>query len=266
MDVFYLSPASGTQLKVVKTLKYPYVLVNFMTRLSKYIRRYAHGATLFVDSGGFPSSFIHNGYNRSDAEYLFFVKKVKAKFFALRDYPCEPQLLKKHGVTVRDQIHRTLDHHIKLLELFERQDINSQPIPVIQGWEVEDYLYCIDMYEEHGLIFDYMAVGSTCRRQAVKETQQVILAVRDELPNIKLHAFGVKLSVLNNKAVWDALYSADSSAWDYWARFEKRPFPLFERSLARVKEYLARIEEFRRVFECQSTLADTTKARKKTKV
>ena len=252
MKVFFLSPASGTQIKVVSELRYPYILINFMTKNSKYV---PSAEVLFVDSGGFPSSFLYNGYNRSDLEYLHFVRKTKADLFALRDYPCEPQILQKYNVTVKDQIHRTLEHHIKLLELSERLEIKAKPIPVIQGWKIPDYLYCIDLFKEHGLITDYMAIGSTCRRTAVKETRNVILAVREELPNsIKLHAFGVKLSVLNNKAVWDALYSADSSAWDFWARFEKRPLDTFNKSLETCRKYLEKIERLRRFFENQKVL------------
>jgi len=225
MKIFYLSPASGAQFSVVFKLKYPYVLVNFMTKLRDYakqVRQYCK--VLMIDSGGFPLSFIHNGYNIPDYKYLAFVKTVKADYFVLRDYPCEPQILRKYNVTAKDQIHRTLDHHLKLLEFYERSNVVAIPIPVIQGWEIDDYLYCIDLYKEHGLIggkFNYVAIGTTCRRRQVKITQRIILTVRSELPNkIKLHAFGVKLSVLNNKAVWDALYSTDSSAWDYKSYFQ----------------------------------------------
>jgi len=226
MQVFYLSPASGSQFKAVIKLKYPYVLINYMTKLSKHfakiVRQFCR--ILLIDSGGFPSSFIYNGYKDSDERYLAFVKSVKADYFVLRDYPCEPQILKKFNTSVRDQIHKTLEHHIKLLDLFERSNLNAQPIPVIQGWKIEDYLYCLDLFDEYGLLgkFDYIAIGSTCRRHQVKYTQRIILTIRKELPKRKrLHAFGVKLSVLRNKAVWDSLYSVDSSAWDYPSRFKQ---------------------------------------------
>jgi len=252
VEIFFLSPASGTQIKVVSELRYPYILINFMTKNSKYV---PSAEILFVDSGGFPSSFLYNGYNRTDLEYLHFVRKTKANLFALRDYPCEPQILQKYNVTAKDQIHRTLEHHIKLLELSERLEVKAKPIPVIQGWELEDYYYCIDLFREHGLITDYMAIGSLCRRNATKQIQQIIIKVRQELPAwVKLHAFGVKLSALKNIVVWRALHSCDSSAWDFWARFEKRPLDTFEKSLETCRKYLEKIECLRRFFECQQTL------------
>ena len=262
LKIFYLSPASGTQCRVCRVLRYPYILVNFMTKNSSYYAKTARtfANILLIDSGGFPSSFIHNGYDRSDLEYLHFVRKVRADYFVLRDYPCEPQILQKYSVTAKDQIHRTLEHHLELLELYERLEIKAQPIPVIQGWEIDDYIYCIDLFKEHGLIdrFDYIAIGSTCRRYQVKTTQQIILTVREELPSrIKLHAFGVKLSVLDNKAVWDALYSADSSAWDFIARWKSLrtsdDTSLLSYNLA--LNYLAKIENLRRIFSSQLVLS-----------
>ncbi len=259
MKIFYFSPASGTQCRVCQMLNYPYILLNFMTKNSSYYARTARSFAkiLLIDSGGFPSSFIHNGYNRLDHEYLHFVRKVRAGYFVLRDYPCEPQILKKFNVTAKDQIHRTLEHHLKLLELSECMGIKAKPIPVIQGWEIDDYLYCIELFREHGLIRDYIAIGSTCRRHQVKTTQQIILTVRSELPGkVKLHAFGVKLSVLDDKAVWDALYSADTSAWDFIARWKnlKTSDNTFQLSYNLALDYLAKIEMLRRKFENQAVL------------
>jgi len=261
MEIFYLDIASGSQCKVCQMLKYPYILINFMTKNSSYYAKIARtfARILLIDSGGFPSSFIHNGYNRSDHEYLYFVRKVRADYFVLRDYPCEPQILQKFNITAKDQIHRTLEHHIKLLELYEQLEIKAQPIPVIQGWEIQDYLYCIDLFKEHGLInrFNYIAIGSTCRRHQVKTTQQIILTVREELPSrIKLHAFGVKLSVLNNKAVWDSLYSADSSAWNFIARWKslRTSNNTLQLSYNMAKDYLIKIEKLKKIMNSQLSL------------
>ncbi len=256
VKIFYLSIASGTQKRTAEALGYPYILVNFMTKSNNPP---SCSKILFVDSGGFPSSFIHNGYNKSDSEYLHFVKKTKATYFALRDYPCEPQILQKYNVTVRDQILRTVEHHIKLLDLLSNYDLSAKPIPVIQGWEIEEYLFCLDEFREHGLISEYMAIGSLCRRNATTQIRKIILTVRDELKDsIKLHGFGVKLSALKNKAVWDALYSVDSAAWDFdarWHRYRKKVnASAFEASLMLAKNYINKIENLKRKYEGQKTL------------
>lgn len=259
VKIFYLAIASGTQRKVAETLQYPYILVNFMTKTNKPP---STCKVLFIDSGGFPSSFIHNGYNKSDDEYLHFVKKTNADFFALRDYPCEPQILKKYDVTAKDQILRTVNHHIKLLDLIEDFDISAKPVPVIQGWEIDDYLFCIDIFREHGLIengFDYVAIGSLCRRHAIHQIRKIILTVRNELrSSIKLHCFGTKISVLKDLAVWRAVYSVDSGAWDFDARWKRYKNKIgkstFDASLMLAKEYLSKIEKMKRKFECQTVL------------
>lgn len=259
--IFFMSVASGTQKRVVEALNYPYVLVNFMTKCNNPP---TCSKTLFVDSGGFPSSFLYNGYNRSDDEYLYFVKKSNAAYFALRDYPCEPQILKKYDVTAKDQILRTVNHHIKLLDLIEDFDISAKPVPVIQGWEIDDYLFCIDIFREHGLIengFDYVAIGSLCRRHAIHQIRKIILTVRNELrSSIKLHCFGTKISVLKDLAVWRAVYSVDSGAWDFDARWKRYRNQInkstFETSLILAKRYLDKIERLKKKFEGQKKLYD----------
>jgi len=258
VEVFFLSVASGTQKKTAEALNYPHILVNFMTKSNTPPRC----ETLFVDSGGFPSSFIYNGYNKTDLEYLHFVKKTKATFFALRDYPCEPQILQKHNTTAKNQILRTVEHHIKLLDLLDYYDLSAKPIPVIQGWEIGDYLFCIDLFREHGLIgngFDYIAIGSLCRRNATTQIRKIILTVRQELKDsVKLHCFGTKISVLKDLAVWRAVYSVDSAAWDFdarWQRYRKKiNASAFEASLILAERYLEKIERLRRRFESQKVL------------
>ena len=261
MRVFYAGIASGSQCKTIARLRYPFILVNYMSKNSYYYatrcRKFAK--ILFIDSGGFPSSFIYNGYNTSDEDYLRFVSQVYADYFALRDYPCEPQILKKFGVTVKDQILRTLDNHLSLLELYENNCVKAKPIPVIQGWKIEDYLHCLDLFQEHGLLkFDYIAIGSTCRRHEVAYTRKIIFAIRDVLPKkIKLHAFGVKISVLDDKAIWDSLYSVDSTAWDFIARW-KNLKKKSKTSECMAKDYFYRVRELSRKHEQQTNLLNYT--------
>jgi len=220
MKKFYFSLAAGSQRKTARILNYPNILINFMSRansLPKYNYQF-----LFIDSGGFYSSMRSGKYTKPDREYLEFIEKVQPEFFALRDYPCEPQLLKKHDLTAKQNIQRTVDNHIVLMDLLPEYQIISQPVPVIQGWQKEDYLDCIDAFNDAGLMSDYMAIGSVCRRTAVDNIHKIIVAIRDAIPSwIKLHGFGVKLTALSDLAIWNALYSVDSGAWDYTARWNK---------------------------------------------
>jgi hypothetical protein len=245
MMLFYLSVASGTQRKVAEHLKYPHILINYMTKSNTPPKC---ARTLFVDSGGFPSSYIHNGYSKTDEEYLRFVMKHRADYYALRDYPCEPQILRRHGVTVRQQIERTLTHHLKLLDMHEKMSVHAVPVPVIQGWRMSDYTECIDLFREHGLLAEYMAVGSLCRRHQVKKIRRIILSVRKELPSwVRLHAFGTKISVLKNQDVANAIYSVDSSAAEFSARL--RRFRLAQHSGDIPSTFDISLEETRRYLQ-----------------
>ena len=50
----------------------------------------------------------------------------------------------------------------------------------------------------------------------------VLLAIKRERPDLRLHGFGVKISSLALQLVRDLLFSADSMAWSFAARMEGR--------------------------------------------
>ena len=61
-----------------------------------------------------------------------------------------------------------------------------------------------------------MGIGSVCRRNADSDIIEIIKTIKKELPDhIKLHAFGVKISILKNKEIFDALDSIDTFAWNW---------------------------------------------------
>jgi hypothetical protein len=162
----------------------------------------------FIDSGGYQFINKYGEYPFSPQEYVEYVDKLSPDMFAVMDHPCEKQVLDKHNVTVKEQIHRTIDNHINILEL----EPKTKLIPVIQGWKPEDYIYCIDVMKEHDLLSDYVAVGSLCTRKKI-----VTPVLKNILPNLpkgtKIHGFGLKISNLKDKFVFDSLYSSDSMAW-----------------------------------------------------
>lgn len=218
LEYFYLSLAAGSQFKTARILEHPNILINFMSQTNNP-PKYNYNK-LFVDCGGFGESMTEGYYSKSDIEYLEYIEKVNPSFFALRDYSCSPKVLREHEFTVNTQIDRTLVNHLTLLNLLETKQFNikSKPIPVIQGWKVKDYLYCIELYEKYNLISDYMAIGSI---KGNKQMKKIISAVKKEIPGIKLHGFGVTISDLKNKSIWDYLYSGDSGSWDFTARWKK---------------------------------------------
>lgn len=254
LTIFYLSCASGSQIKTARRLQYPHILINYAT---KHNRPPTHDCSLFVDCGGFYSSLVSGMYLTPDQDYLEYIQRHQPALWALRDYPCEPQLLGKWGRTVAENIRRTVEHHLALLEAAQAYDIKGQAVPVVQGWRVADYLDCLDEFRDQGLIKDYMAIGSVCRRGQVGQIRKIVATVRRYLPaRVRLHGFGIKLSALKERSVWEALHSVDSGAWDYEARWRKHRGELSvpDASYIVAKEYLRKIDNLQARNRSQATL------------
>jgi queuine/archaeosine tRNA-ribosyltransferase len=176
---------------------------------------------LFIDSGGYSLLKHRSDYQTSNQEYLDYVEKHGPELFTLRDYSCEPSLLRNRNKTVHEHQQLTTKNHRELLNSIERRGIESQPVTVIQGWKPHEYLDHLDNLQANGLLTEYVAIGSICRRHQTKEVNKIIHTVRRELPQkYKLHAFGVKTRVLKSPQTMDALDSADSTAYDYRTRVE----------------------------------------------
>jgi hypothetical protein len=97
--------------------------------------------------------------------------------------------------------------------------------PVLQGWQLPDYLRCVDLYQRAGVdlaAVPIVGVGSVCRRQGTKEAARIITALTERVPGIRLHGFGIKTTGLADYG--HLLASADSMAWSYHAR-RRAPLP-----------------------------------------
>jgi hypothetical protein len=110
----------------------------------------------------------------------------------------------------------TVDDYLELTSLAPDLPI----IPVLQGWTLEQYQRCADMYAAAGVDLaakPVVGLGSVCRRQATDEIEQIVRHFASQ--GLKLHGFGVKTKGLGAYA--DDLVSADSMAWSDVARKEK---------------------------------------------
>ncbi len=171
-----------------------------------------------LDSGGFTELSLHGrwvtgaeGYAAAVARYAETIGGLD--FAAPQDWMCEPHILARTGLSVREHQDRTVASYLELRRL--APDLPF--IPVLQGWHLADYLRCVRLYAAAGV--DLAAVpltglGSVCRRQSTAEIA-VIVASLARL-GIRLHGFGVKTSGLGRYG--HLLVSADSMAWSYAAR------------------------------------------------
>lgn len=121
----------------------------------------------------------------------------------------------------------TVEEHQKLtveryLEI--RAALNDQIylMPVLQGWEPEDYVSHINQYGTILTKSMWVGIGSICRRQNTREVYQIVGAINSNRPDLRLHGFGVKTSALKDPLMNYWFYSADSMAWSYAARRENR--------------------------------------------
>jgi hypothetical protein len=176
-----------------------------------------------LDSGGFTELSTHGTWDNGPTaqEYVDRIRRYQRQIGRLRwaapqDWMCEPFIVAQTGLTVREHQWRTIDNLFDLRTLAPELPI----IPVLQGFEVDDYLRCIDLYRAVGVDLTaepLVGVGSVCRRQHTDEIGRVFTAIC-EAGVTRLHGFGVKAQGL--KRYGHLLTSADSLAWSMQARRE----------------------------------------------
>jgi hypothetical protein len=171
-----------------------------------------------LDSGGFTELSKHGRWTISPRVYVEATRRYRDEIGGLdwaapQDWMCEPFMVAKSGLTVTEHQARTV---ASVLEL--RSMAPDLPfVPVLQGWRLDDYLRCIDLYVAAGVDLTTeptVGVGSVCRRQSAAEIEDICAALAGH--GIKLHGFGVKTEGLGRYG--RHLHSADSMAWSYNAR------------------------------------------------
>lgn len=177
-----------------------------------------------LDSGGFTELTLHGRWITTPEAYVEATQRYsdgmgRLDWASPQDWMCEPHMLDKTGKTIQEHQYLTTQNVIHLRELAPHLPF----IPVLQGWELDDYLAHLALYESAGLDLTdepVVGVGSVCRRQSSDD----IGAIMRELHslNIKTHGFGVKMVGLRKYSQY--LSSSDSMAWSFNARYED-PLP-----------------------------------------
>ena len=174
--------ASGSSVKAMKQLEVKNIMINFST----YHNEPWFGIeNLFVDSGGY--SFLKNKkeYQTTKRQYISYIYSYSPDFFALRDYPCEPDLLSELNRSVKEHQDMTIKEHRELIDLYESwgKTINSKPVSVLQGYDINQYLDHYDRLKEEGLLTDILAIGSICARNNLDQIRRIVVKLRQEIPN-----------------------------------------------------------------------------------
>lgn len=177
-----------------------------------------------MDSGAFTTVNKYGGYPEPVEVYAEIIRRFATSGTLLaavaQDWMCEPFVLAKTGLTVAEHQRLTIDRYRQLV----RCDTAGVPImPVLQGYAPADY---VDHIRQYGRLLTrgmWVGVGSVCKRNGRPAAARAVFeAIHAARPDLRLHGFGIKITALHDARIRDLLYSADSMAWSYAARYEGR--------------------------------------------
>lgn len=171
------------------------------------------------DSRGFTCITKTGRHEHTPREYAQYTRRNllevgQLEVASIQDWMCEEVALRATGLTIAEHQRRTVR------SLLDLQDVAPDLpwMPVLQGWEPDDYLRHLYAYGRAGvdlLSYPLVGVGSVCRRHSGADAARVVLRIAKALPGIRIHAFGFKMTGLREVA--HVIASADSLAWSYEA-------------------------------------------------
>ena len=199
-----------------------------------------------MDSGAFSQVTKYGDFIMSPEEYV----RIAVRFqdcgdlacIVTQDYMCEPDVIKMlqdmgKEASVRIHQRKTVERYLACADEAHKQGLKVPVMPVLQGWEVEDYIQHWWMYSravnsrihQEGRLDPWMGgptgwgawlgIGSTCKRN---KNPEVVSQILDSLPidydTTKVHLFGYKTTGLKSDRIKDRIYSADSFAYDFTNR------------------------------------------------
>ncbi|MEU7802663.1 hypothetical protein AB0B10_25725 [Micromonospora arborensis] len=188
------------------------------------------------DSGGFTELRDYGHWRQHPDEYggmiTRLIEEVGAPpvFVSPQDWMCEPwviaggthqgQRFAGTGLDVRTHLELTVENLLYLREQFP----HVPWAPVLQGWRLEDYQLCHQMYADAGVDLaaePLVGLGSVCRRQSTAEIGLIVETFWRA--GLSLHGFGVKRDGVIKYG--SALASFDSMAWSFGARADRVRLP-----------------------------------------
>lgn len=134
-----------------------------------------------------------------------------------QDYMCESHVLKITRLTIQQHQRATIARYDNLIKLAGNSDVYL--MPVLQGFAPNEYVYHLRMYGDRIQYGAWVGVGSVCKRNgSPSQIENILLAIKKQRPDLRLHGFGLKKTALKSEIVNELLYSVDSQAHGYRAR------------------------------------------------
>lgn len=176
------------------------------------------GLDAALDSAGFVAMARYRGFPWTIEQYLDLVESWPWAWYASWDQCVEPEI-----ASSKIDVYFRLAETCRLLSevrMRARDRGLPDPMPVVQGWEVDHYRWSLD----HLPLASWpklLGVGSMCRRHV--HGPNGILAIVEALDRVLptcvgLHLFGVKGTALRFLSGHPRIASVDSMAWDFAAR------------------------------------------------
>jgi hypothetical protein len=181
-----------------------------------------YGLDAALDSAGFVAAARYGDYRWSVEDYYDLVAAHSWSWHASMDYCCEPQVARDRPLRIL-RIAATAAMLARCRAEAGRRAL-PMPMPVVQGWTAAEYVMCVNLLPltEWPVL---IGIGSVCRRQVQGPDGilSIIEALDPLLPkHVGFHLFGVKSTALELLANHPRVASADSMAWDFRARAERR--------------------------------------------
>jgi len=163
----------------------------------------------FLDSGAFTYLKNDGKFPYTIGKYLSVVGFQKPDYWACMDWCCEDTVLKSTGLSVLQHVGNTVENGRQLID-FDKDSF----VMVLQGWDVRDYLTCLDYCKDQGLLTEKLGIGTICGRTDQKQVYDILKSIKAELPDwVKIHCFGLSLNLLKYKEIFDRIDSIDTFAW-----------------------------------------------------
>jgi len=218
--------------------------------------RHLEGLDIALDSAGFVASAKYGDYPWEVQDYIELVAARPWTHTFAMDYCMEPEIAADAPMR-RIRLAATAVNYARCARAARRRGVPA-PLPVLQGWTLDEYLQCIEwlpVFEWPSLV----GVGSMCRRHVMgpNGVLEIVEALDRVLPpTTGLHLFGVKASaiaLLNTLECQQArpgkptrVHAVDSCAWDFAARAEIRTGRTMEKRIAHLDRWMERQESAQR--------------------
>lgn len=164
-----------------------------------------------LDSGGFSELDLYGEWRTTPAEYITDVEWLyeigRLEWVAPQDWMCEPHMLAKTGLDVEEHQARTVQNFVLL-----RDRLGPLVVPVLQGWELDDYRRCWEEYELAGVSLEdepIVGLGSVCRMPRTFLAALLRAGVR----TTAMTPVEIEAAVAAARAEWDEHHAENIELW-----------------------------------------------------